>query len=343
MSNIFCKKKFVTLKKSIYGKFLIIGIAIAILIIVFFASVSYGAANYNWSQIWDSITGKNPSIVINTIRISRIIIGILVGINLSISGVLLQSIMKNPLASPNIIGVNSGAGFAAIVIMAIFPLHIELIPIAAFIGALVTALFVFLLSLKKTPYNTSIFIVLAGVAISSLLKALTSAFMTLNSDILEVSYSWLLGSLSGRTWDSCKLILPWTITGVICAFFISPKLNLFALGDKMATNVGLKLNLYRFVVILISAILAGSAVSVAGTIGFVGLIAPHISRILIGNDHKFLVPMSAIVGAILMIISDLAARMLFNPIELEVGIVTAILGAPFFVLLLLYKKRKIKI
>ena len=158
--------------------------------------------------------------------------------------------------------------------------------------------------------------------------------MMLNSDVLDVTYSWMLGSLSGRSWTAVQSVLPYSVLGLLAALFLAPKINLFALGDEMATSIGLKTDRYRIIIIVIASILAGSAVSAAGAIGFVGLIAPHTGRLIIGNDHKYLIPLSAIFGSILLVVSDTVARTIFQPVELSVGIVTGILGAPFFLLLL---------
>lgn len=275
--------------------------------------------------------------IIKNIRLPRIITGFFVGMNLAVAGVLLQSILRNPIASPNIIGVNAGAGLMAVLIMTVFPGQVAFIPLAAFCGALGASLLIYFLATHSSMSSSTVHIVLAGVAVSSLLKAVSSGLMTLNSDVLDVTYSWLLGSLSGRSWQAVRTIIPYSFLAMSAAIFISPKLNLFALGDEVAGSVGLKVGLYRTLVIIISSVLAGSAVSVAGTIGFVGLIAPHTARLIIGADHRYLVPLSAIFGSILLVLSDTLARTIFQPVELSVGIITSVLGSPFF-LLMLYKK-----
>ena len=317
-------------------KLLIIGAAFATLIAIMVASVRMGSISFSFKEIIEIIfcDAKNDYGIIKNIRIPRILTGVLVGINLSVAGVLLQGIFKNPMASPNIIGVNAGAGFAAVTIMAIFPAYINAVPMAAFIGALTTAILIFMIAGKSKIGSSTTHIVLAGVAVSNFLKAATSGIMSFNSDTLDVTYSWLLGSLSGRSWSAVESILPYTIIGMILAIFISPKVNLFSLGEEMASSVGLKIRRYRAIIIILAAMLSGSAVATAGTIGFVGLIGPHISRMIIGNDHKYLLPLSAFVGAILLVLSDTFARTIFQPVELAVGIVTAILGGPFFLVLL---------
>lgn len=275
--------------------------------------------------------------IVTNVRLPRIITGFLVGMNLSVAGALLQAILRNPIASPNVIGVNAGAGLAAVIIMTLFPGSVSLIPVAAFCGALGASFFIYALATKTTGTSSTVHIVLAGVAVSSLLSAVTAGLMTINSDVLDVTYSWLLGSLSGRSWLAVTTIAPYSAVGFALAFLISPKLNLFALGDEVAGSVGLRTNLYRMVTIMTASVLAGSAVSVAGTIGFVGLIAPHTARLFVGADHRYLVPLSALFGALLLVVSDTAARTIFQPLELSVGIITSVLGAPFFLVLLFQK------
>ncbi len=322
----------------------VILIAVVILVFIVFLSTVTGTIQFSVHEIISMLKGDLRGSLINQIifnvRMPRVFTGVFVGMNLAVAGVLLQGILRNPMASPNIIGVNAGAGLAAVIIMTILPGKIGAIPFAAFFGALLATLLIYILS-STSGSSSTVHIVLAGIAVSNLLNAVTSALMMINSDVLEVTYSWLLGSLSGRSWMAVNTIWPYSLVALAVALFISPKVNLFGLGDEVASSVGLPIRLYRIVIMLTAAVLAGSAVSVTGTIGFVGLIAPHSARLLIGSDYRYLVPLSAILGAILLILSDTVARIIFQPVELSVGIITSVLGAPFF-LLLLYKKGKEK-
>lgn len=320
-------------------KIFIIISAFLLLTIISIVGVFIGTVTFSLSDFFQILNGSTTEgylyQIITNVRIPRIISGILVGMNLAVAGVLLQGVLRNPMASPNIIGVNSGAGLMAVILMTILPSQLLLLPIASFIGALAASLLVYGLSFRRSGGGAStVHIVLAGVAISAFLNALTSGIMMLNSDVLDITYSWMLGSLSGRSWSAVQSVFPYTIIGLLAALFLAPKINLFTLGDEMASSIGLKTDVYRMVIIVIASILAGSAVSAAGAIGFVGLIAPHSGRLIIGSDHKFLIPLSAIFGSILLVVSDTVARTIFQPIELSVGIVTGILGAPFFLLLL---------
>ncbi len=276
--------------------------------------------------------------VIGNVRLPRVLTGMFVGMNLAVAGSLLQGVLRNPMASPNIVGVNAGAGLAAVAMMVVAPALSVHIPLAAFLGAITAAFLIYLLSMSQPGPGSTIHLVLAGLAISSFFSALTSGLMTLNADELDVTYGWLLGSLSGRSWPYVHLLLPYSIVGLTLAFLISPKANVFTLGDEIGTSVGVSIRWYRFLIIAIAAVLAGSAVSAAGTIGFVGLVAPHIARILIGSDYRFQIPLSALLGGSLLIAADTFARTVFQPLELSVGVVTALIGAPFF-LFLLYHRR----
>ncbi len=316
-------------------------VAFLLLILTILISLSCGSVNFTVKEIFAYLT-TNPELdyrhsIIMNVRLPRILTGVLVGMNLGGAGALLQGILRNPMASPNVIGVNSGAGFAAVLVMSIMPKYYNLIPFAAFIGSLAASTLIFVLAISKSRHNTTMFLVLAGVAVSHFLKAATAGLMSLNYEVLEVTYSWLLGSLDGRSWPEFSIILPYSIIGLLAAFYISPKLNLFSLGDELSEAVGLKTNLYRIIIITISSVLAGSAVSVAGTIGFVGLIAPHIAKILIGFDYKYTLIFSSILGGILLVLADTIARTAFLPITLNAGVLTAILGGPFFLFLLIKK------
>lgn len=306
-------------------------------------SITLGTLDFSPGIIWKALRAASEvdlaNQVIFNVRLPRILTGLLVGMNLAVAGGLLQGVLRNSLASPQIIGVNAGAGLAAVAIMVLAPGQVSMIPPAAFIGALGAALLVYGLSQSPGAVSSTVHIVLAGVAVSAFLSSVTSGLMILHSDELDITYSWLLGGLSGRSWTYFHLIWPYTAGGILAALFLSPKLNLFALGDEVGKSLGLSIAFYRIALVVTAAVLAGSAVSVAGTVGFVGLIAPHMGRLLVGEDFRYLTPLSALLGALLLVSADTVARTIFQPVELPVGVITAALGAPFF-LLLLYRRGK---
>lgn len=329
-------------KRGLFKIGIIVAAFIATIILTGYSVIS-GTIKFSLNDVLNMLKGSIDNglvkqIILN-VRIPRILTGLLVGMNSATAGVLLQGILRNPMASPNIIGVNAGAGLAAVFIMIIVPDKINLIPMMAFLGALVAALLVYGISVHASNRSTTVNMILAGVALSAFFRAITSTLMFLNSDELAITYTWLLGSLSGRSWTYFRMIFPYSFIGLAVAIYLSPKVNLFGLGDEVVSSIGLSVKVYRIIITLTAAVLAGSAVSVAGTIGFIGLMAPHMARLLVGGDHKYLVPLSAILGGFLLVLSDTIARTIFQPVELSVGIITSTLGAPFF-LFLLYKKGK---
>lgn len=312
-----------------------------LIIVAALFSIVSGTLYLSGQEIWSIFMGNCPEQVkwhiVWNVRLPRILIGLLVGLNMGIAGALLQGLLRNPLAAPNIIGVNSGAGLAAVTIMCLFPGNIKMLPPAAFLGALLAGLIIYGLS-RQEGASSNVTIILAGVALGALLSAFTSALMILNSDELGITYTWLTGSLTGRGWSYFNLIWPYSLLGGLVAIGLSPMINLFLLGEEVGKNLGLSVEISRAAVMLTASIMAGSAVSVAGTIGFIGLVAPHIARMIIGNDYRYLILMSGILGGLLLVLSDTLARTLFQPLEFPVGIITATLGAPFF-FFLLYRKR----
>lgn len=275
--------------------------------------------------------GTHQQILMN-IRLPRTIVAAFVGINLSLSGAILQAIMKNPLADPHIIGISSGAGLAGIVIMLALPEHSWLIMPVAFAGAMGAAMLIYLLAWKNGI--RPIRIILAGVAVSAFFGAGISAMMIFYSDRVHSALMWMVGGLSARSWPHVELLWPYTAAGLVLALVLARQLNILQLGDELARGLGLSVERTRLLATAVAALLAASAVSVVGLLGFVGLIVPHAARLLVGSDYRFLLPASALLGAGVVMFSDTFARTAFAPVELPVGIIMAVLGAPFFLFLL---------
>ncbi|MFP4431939.1 MAG: FecCD family ABC transporter permease [Spirochaetaceae bacterium] len=300
-------------------------------------SLARGTIAFAWQDVPGAALNRGgtdlANQVIHNIRLPRALNGLMVGMNLAVSGTILQAVLRNPLASPNIIGVSNGAGLAAVALMVLLPGRLTLIPPAAFVGALAASGLVYGIS-RAAGSASPVQIVLSGVAVSAFLGALTSGLMVLHSDELDVTYSWLLGGLSGRGWSYVGIIWPYSIVGLTLVILLTPQLNLFVLGDEVGSSLGLRVPLFRFLFLGLAAVLAGSAISVAGTVGFIGLIAPHAARLMVGEDYRFMTPLAALTGGVLLVLADLAARVVFQPVELPVGVLTAALGAPFFLLLL---------
>lgn len=304
-------------------------------IVAFLISITNGSLKLSVGEVIRAIftqADTTNSTVIMNIRLPRILLAILVGINLSLSGVILQSVMKNPLADPGIIGVSAGAGLFGMIILILFPHMSAMLPPFTFIGAMLACILIYILSWKNGIRPVRV--ILSGVAISSLFGAGISALMVFYSDRLQNAVVFMAGSLSGTSWPHVHIILPYTVIGLILTFLYKEQLNLLMLGDDTAASLGLNVNRARLGLTAVAAMLAASAVSVVGLLGFVGLIVPHITRLVIGSDHKYLVPGTAILGAFTLTLSDMLARTLFSPIEIPVGIIMAIFGAPFFLYLL---------
>ena len=266
------------------------------------------------------------------IRLPRTIVAALVGVNLALSGAILQAILRNPLADPHFIGISSGAGLAGIFIMLVLPGAAWLITPAAFGGAMFAALLIYLLAWRDGIRPTRV--ILAGVAVSAFLGAGISAMMILYSDRVHSALMWMVGGLSARSWPHVEMLLPYTVGAGLCALLAAGRLNILLLGDDMARGVGLAVERTRVMLTALAALLAASAVSVVGLLGFVGLIVPHAARLMVGADHRVLLPAAALLGIAVLTLSDTAARLLFAPLELPVGILMAVIGAPFFLYLL---------
>ncbi|HLO85955.1 MAG TPA: iron ABC transporter permease [Nostocaceae cyanobacterium] len=278
--------------------------------------------------------------VIYNLRLPRTLVASCVGMALAISGTILQGITRNPLADASVIGVNAGAGLAAVSVIILLPsLPLGVLPLSAFVGAFASALLIYLLAFDRGTHPVRL--ILIGVGIAAAVKAVTNLLITFG-EIYDVSQAlvWLAGSVNGRTWEQFFYLLPWLIVFIPLAFINSTQLNALALGDDIAKNLGIKIELQRSWLLLISSALAGAAVATAGDVSFIGLIAPHIARQLTNDSYEGLLPITAIIGAILIVISDFLGRVLFAPLEIPCGVITAIIGAPYFIFLLIKNRKK---
>jgi iron complex transport system permease protein len=270
------------------------------------------------------------------IRLPRVILSALVGLLLSVPGVILQGVLRNPLADPYILGVSAGGGVGAAVAIA-FGLSFTLfgmssVPLLAFLCSLLAVYVVYKLAEigGKTVPET---LVLAGVALSSFCAAILALIVIVTGN-LQAIYFWLLGSLSTASWSNVLTVLPYAVIGVGVAYFFSKELNALLLGEDMAQTLGVDVENSRFILIGAASLMTAAAVSVSGLIGFVGLIVPHWVRLLIGPNHRYLLPLSALSGMVLMVVADALARTVLSPLEIPIGIVMSLVGAPFFLYLL---------
>lgn len=329
-------------KDSIAYRFFVVGTLLILLIILIFISLAVGSSSIKVSEIIENIFyGKESETVweiIRYVRIPRTIAAILAGCGLAISGLILQSLLNNALASPTIIGVNSGAGLFTALATVFFPANINIMPMAAFSGAFLATIIVYLVA-RKTGASR-ITIILAGTAISSFLGAMTDTVLILFPNLAIDRTSFVIGGLSGVTMDRLKIPGLIILISLIVVFMFSYDLNVLSLGDETGRSLGLNVNIYRFLFIILSSLLAGSVISFAGLLGFIGLIVPHICRIIVGYDNRILIPTCALLGSSFALFCDILARTLFAPYEVPVGIIMSFLGSPFFLYLLLKQRRR---
>ena len=318
--------------------------SLKIIIILFFtgftifamvASLTLGSVDISFSTIVHTLLGNvqtTDEMVIWNIRFPRNIVGALVGANLAVSGAILQAVMKNPLADPGIVGVSSGAGLAGVIMLIFMPEASILLTPVAFEGAMLSAAAVYALAWKNGIRPTRF--ILAGVAVSAFLGSGISALLVFYSDKVQGALLWMVGGLSARSWPQVETLFPYTILGLVLALAGCKALTILSLGDETARGLGVPVERVRFSMTAVAALLAAGAVSVAGLIGFVGLVVPHIVRLIIGTDYKYVIPGSAILGAGVLVFCDTLGRVAFSPIEIPAGIIMAFLGAPFFLYLL---------
>lgn len=304
-------------------------------------NIGLGAVSISLSQMWEVLVMGEESPtrrILLYVRIPRTCGAALCGMGLAVSGAVIQTVLGNTLAGPNIIGVNAGAGFVVVLCGSLLPGMYGMVPLAAFFGAFITVIMVYLLS--RYTGSSKITLVLSGIAINSLLSAATDVIYTFDADSLVRSNGFRIGGLSGI---NISVLIPAgvaIVAAVVVTAALHNEMEVLSLGDETAKTLGLPTTFYRFVFLALAAVLAGASVSFAGLLGFVGLMVPHIARTLVGDECQYLVATSAICGALLVLVCDLLARMIFAPYELPVGIVLSFIGAPFFLYLLICQRGK---
>ncbi len=305
------------------------------LIILLVLLTTVGSVNLSFGEIISALINddnKMVTTIVYKMRLPRNILAVLVGANLAVSGVLLQSVMKNPLADPGITGVSTGASVAAIIILLVAPQFTNILPIAAFIGGAIACMLVFLMAYKNGLKPGRI--VLAGVAINTILGGVISYLSTMYSDRIQSAMLWLNGSLATKTWADVEMLFIYSIVGLIVSLLLIRSANVLQLGDDAATNLGFNVNLTRLLISVVAVFLAATSTAVVGVISFVGLIVPHISRMIMGSDHKFTIPFSIILGSMVLLVADTLGRTIGGAVEIPVGVIMSIVGGPFFLYLL---------
>ncbi|WP_328417622.1 iron ABC transporter permease [Micromonospora sp. NBC_00389] len=309
-------------------------VAAAVLLALMAASVALGSRNVGWSDILAAFQGVDETMeqAAVTKRIPRTLLAVIVGAALGLAGAVMQGVTRNPLADPGILGVNMGASLAVVTGMVMFGLSSPTSYLwVAILGAGLAAVFVYAVGSLGRGGATPLKLALAGAATSAALASLISAFVLPRNDVAGNFRSWQIGGVGGATYDSIRQALPFLAVGLVICLLSGRALNSLALGDDLAAGLGERVAVVWGVAGAGSVLLCGAATAVAGPIGFVGLVVPHVCRLLIGLDHRWLLPFSALLGASLLTAADVVGRVVARPAEIDVGIVTALIGAPFFI------------
>jgi iron complex transport system permease protein len=295
-----------------------------------FFSIHSGLTDTDWSIVWQ-------------IRAPRVVLAALVGSTLSIAGASYQGVFRNPLVDPYLLGVAAGAGLGATIVITVnrsgtSTWWIDPLPLAAFIGGLIAVLATYVVGTTGKGERSSTSLVLSGVAVTSLATAAQTFLLQRNSDVVRQVYSWILGRLSSATWSDVRLVIPYVVLSTIALLLHRRLLDVLRVGDDEASALGVNVSRVRLVVVIAATLGTASVVAVSGLIGFVGIIVPHAVRLIVGTSYRVVLPVSLLFGAAFLILADIPGRVLDNPAETPIGVVTAFLGAPFFLLILRARK-----
>lgn len=309
------------------------------LFILFIFAVNTGSLKVTPSELFSGLFIEyNPDVAtIYDLRFPRIFIAMLGGAATAVSGVLLQAVMKNPLADPGIIGVSSGASLVAVIVTAFFPSLFFLTPMLAFIGGLIAFMLVY--SLSWNGGLSPLRIILVGVAVNALCTGLMSAFNSATGSSYTGVASIVNANITQKTWDDFQTLAVYVVIGLVASFFVTNQCNLLSLEDKTARSLGMNVTRSRIVISVIAVLLASISTAVVGAISFLGLIVPHIARLLVGSNHKVLVPYSILLGAFTLLLADTIGRTVASPYEISAAVVMSVIGGPFFIFLLRRSKQ----
>jgi len=328
-----------------WGRRRAIGVAalVVLLIVAAVLSVTFGARDVTAADVWAGLTGSTDTASAAAVakRVPRTLLAILVGAALAVSGAVLQGATRNPLADPQILGINGGAGLAIVVGIAFFGLGSATSYIwVGMIGAAGAAVMVYAIGSLGRGGATPLRLALAGAVSAVAFSSLTSAVLLPRVNVMNDFRFWQIGGVGGATVDTILQVLPFLLTGLVICLASASTLNTLALGDELAVGLGARVRTARLVSTAGAVILCGAATAVAGPIGFVGLVVPHMIRLVVGVDHRWMLPVSALGGAVLLTLGDVLGRVVARPEEIEVGIVTALVGAPFFIALVRRQKMR---
>lgn len=309
-------------------------LTVVMIMIMFFIAINTGGLNVSIEQLFRGLFleyDKTVAIILE-LRFPRIIVALLGGALMAVSGVLMQAVMKNPLADPGIIGITSGAALVAVAVSAFFPFLATLTPVFSFIGGMIAFAIVYMLAWNGSV--SPLRLILVGVAVDAFFTGLYQAFSSATGGTYSGAASIINSNISLKTWDDVYLLSIYTAVGVVCCALIAEKCNLLSLSDVTMHSLGVNVNRVRIIVSIISVMLASVFTSVIGSVSFLGLIVPHISRLLVGSNHKVLIPYSALLGSFIFLLADTIGRMIAYPYEISASIVMAVIGGPMFIILL---------
>jgi iron complex transport system permease protein len=320
------------------------GLAVGVLLLVacLLWSITLGAAEITPQVVYEALFNFDSTnfqhLIIQTVRFPRVLSGVIVGASLAVSGAIMQGLTRNPLADPGILGINSGAAFAVVLVVVILgDPSLSTYAVFAMIGGGLAAVVVYALGSMGRGGATPLKLTLAGVILSAFISSFTTVILIADQETLDKIRFWTAGSLAGREMPLLLQTAPYMIIGLVASLFISRQITTISLGEDVAAGLGQNTAWVKILAAIVVVLLAGGAVSLAGPIGFVGLVIPHIVRFIVGMDYRWIVPYSAILGGILVTVADVGSRILIRPQELPVGVVMALVGAPFFVWLARWK------
>lgn len=323
-----------TLRRPVQRRLLAFAAGLVVLLTLCALSVAFGVRSVTIDDLLSALAGSTATVSEAAVatRLPRTVLAMLVGAALALSGAGMQAVTRNPVADPGILGVTSGASLAVVIGIAFFGMtHPYAYIVTAIVGAAVAACFVYAVGSLGRGGATPLKLALAGAATTAALTSLISAVMLPRVDILQAVQFWQIGGVGGADWARIALLAPVLAAGALLCFIAARGMNSLALGDDMAAGLGENVVRTRAITALGAVVLAGAATAIAGPIGFVGLVVPHVCRLIVGTDHRWLLPFSALVGACLVVAGDTLGRVIARPDEIQVGIVTAVIGAPFFI------------
>ncbi|KKI93392.1 iron ABC transporter [Bacillus sp. SA1-12] len=319
------------------NKFKVAGLFAGFILLLFLmcGSLIYGYTDTNWGMVYKAFTqfnGSNEHLIIQNVRLPRALIAAVVGASLAIAGAIMQALTKNPLASPSVFGINAGAGFFIVVAVSLFYVDsLQAYTWIAFAGAALTAFLVYFIGSFGREGLTPMKLTLAGAAMAALFSSLTQGLLVVNESAFDQVLFWLAGSIQGRKMESLTTVLPYVGTAIILSMFLTKKINVLTMGEDVAKGLGQRTGTVKLLAAIIVIVLGGGSVAVAGPIAFIGIVIPHFSRFLVGNDYRWILPYCLVLGGSLLVLADILARYIIMPEEVPVGVMTAFIGTPFFV------------